>query len=260
MLKHKIALVTGSTSGIGLAVARELAAQNATVLINGLIDLAEGIALANTIAEEFSIACHFFPCDLSQTESINHLMDTIFDEFGRIDILVNNAGIQYTSPIEEFPVEQWDKIISINLSSAFHTIRRTIPYMQENCWGRIINIASVHGLVASINKAAYVSAKHGIVGLTKVVALENANHGVTVNAICPGWVETQLIRRQIDDIAQRDGVDYETAKKELVSAKQPLHSMTLPHQIGAWVTFLCSEAASTTTGSSIAIDGGWTAQ
>jgi 3-hydroxybutyrate dehydrogenase len=197
---------------------------------------------------------------MRRPDEIVEMVADAAERFGSVDILVNNAGIQHTAPIEKFPVEQWDAIQSIMLSSAFHTIRAALPYMQRAGWGRIINTASVHGLVASVNKAAYVSAKHGLVGLTKVVALENADRGITCNAICPGWVETPLIRQQIEDIAERDGLMIDEAKVELVRHKQPSKQFVQPEQIGAYAVFLCSDAAAQITGASLPIDGGWTAQ
>ena len=202
----------------------------------------------------------YSPADMRRPDEIVEMVADAAERFGSVDILVNNAGIQHTAPIEKFPVEQWDAIQSIMLSSAFHTIRAALPYMQRAGWGRIINTASVHGLVASVNKAAYVSAKHGLVGLTKVVALENADRGITCNAICPGWVETPLIRQQIEDIAERDGLMIDEAKVELVRHKQPSKQFVQPEQIGAYAVFLCSDAAAQITGASLPIDGGWTAQ
>lgn len=260
MLQGKVALITGSTSGIGLGAAHVLAKSGINLVLHGLMDQQDGLALTQSFEAEYGIKAIFDSADLSDANAIDKLMDCVLDEMGSVDILVNNAGIQHTSAIEDFPKNKWDAIIAINLSSAFHTMHRAIPVMQKNGWGRIINIASVHGLVASLNKSAYVAAKHGIVGLTKVAALENANKGITANSICPGWVETPLINKQIEDIAQTKGVSMEQAKVELITAKQPLSKMAQPSQIGELILFLCSDAAASITGTSMPIDGAWTAQ
>ena len=260
MLQGKVALITGSTSGIGLGAAHVLAKNGINVVLHGLMNQQDGLALAQSFEAEYGIKAIFDSADLSDADAINTLMDRVLDEMGSVDILVNNAGIQHTSTIEDFPKAKWDAIIAINLSSAFHTMHKAIPVMQKNGWGRIINIASVHGLVASLNKSAYVAAKHGVVGLTKVAALENANKGITANSICPGWVETPLINKQIEDIAQTKGVTMEQAKVELITAKQPLSKMAQPSQIGELILFLCSDAAASITGTSMPIDGAWTAQ
>jgi len=260
MLQGKVALITGSTSGIGLGAAHVLAKSGINVVLHGLMDEKEGLALAESFRKEYGVNAIFDSADMSNSEAIDALMDRVISEMGSIDILVNNAGIQHTETIENFPKAKWDAIIAINLSSAFHTMQKALPVMQQNGWGRIINIASVHGLVASLNKSAYVAAKHGIVGLTKVAALENANKGITANSICPGWVETPLINQQIEDIAKTKGVDMEEAKVELITAKQPLAKMAQPSQIGELILFLCSDAAASITGTSLPIDGAWTAQ
>lgn len=260
MLQGKVALITGSTSGIGLGAAHVLAKSGINIVLHGLMPEEEGIALAQTFESKYKIKAMFDSADLANSDAIEHLMDRVLEEMGSIDILINNAGIQHTATIEEFPKPKWDAIIAINLSSAFHTMQRAIPVMQKNNWGRIINIASVHGLVASVNKSAYVAAKHGIVGLTKVAALENASKGITANSICPGWVETPLINKQIEDIAETKGIDMEQAKVELITAKQPLPQMSQPSQIGELILFLCSDAAASITGASMPIDGAWTAQ
>ena len=218
------------------------------------------LAIARELADAHGVEVHYSDADMSKPDEVTGLIDAAVSAWGRIDIVVNNAGIQHTAPIESFPVEKWDAIQAIMLGSAFHTMRRAVPHMQEQGWGRIINTASAHGLVASPNKAAYVAAKHGLVGLTKVVALENADRGITCNAICPGWVETPLIRRQIEDIAERDGISIDAAKVELVRHKQPSRAFVQPEQIGAMAVYLCSDAASQITGTSLSIDGGWTAQ
>ena len=260
-LTGKSAVVTGSTSGIGLASAEALAAQGANVLINGLVsDPAEGQEIAERIAKAHGVKTLFHGANMMKPEEIGDMVETAARTFGSVDILMNNAGIQHTASVEEFPLEKWDAIIAINLSAAFHASRVALPYMQKKGWGRIINTASVHGVVASVQKAAYVAAKHGIVGLTKVIALENADKGITCNAICPGWVNTPLIQQQIKDLAAREGVSIEEGTKRLIGAKQPSKGFVQPEQIGAVVAFLCSDAASQTTGISMPIDGGWTAQ
>jgi len=260
MLKNKVALVTGSTSGIGLATAKVLAKARVNLVLNGLMSDAEGNKLAKELENEFAIRAIFDGADLSNPDEIKNMMSRSIYELGAIDILVNNAGIQHTAPIESFPQQKWNDIIAINLSSAFHTTQGAINSMKKSKWGRIINIASVHGLVGSVNKSAYVAAKHGLVGLTKVSALELAGSGITVNAICPGWVETPLINQQIEDIATQQNIDISEAKKALITAKQPLPEMASPSQIGEFVLFLCSDAASAITGSSLPIDGAWTSQ
>lgn len=260
MVKGKVALVTGSTSGIGLATAHVLARNGINLVVHGLMDQAEGEALSQEFADKYNIKTTFSNADLTNEAAIDELVDDAKQKLGGIDILVNNAGIQHTASIEDFPVDKWNAIIAINLSSAFHTMRKCLPDMQAKGWGRIVNIASVHGLVASVNKCAYVAAKHGIVGLTKVAALENAAKGITINAICPGWVETPLINKQIEDVAANKGLSIEDAKVELITAKQPLPKMANPEHIGELITFLCSDAGSSITGSSLPIDGAWTAQ
>lgn len=259
-LEGKSAVVTGSTSGIGHAIAAALAAAGARVMLNGIEVQAEGDGIAGALEEAYGVEVLYSPADMARPDEVSALIGQATDAFGGVDILVNNAGIQHTAPVEEFPPDKWDAIIAIMLSSAFHAIRRTVPHMQRNGWGRIINTASAHGLVASVNKAAYVSAKHGLVGLTKVVALENADRGITCNAICPGWVETPLIRQQIEDIAEREGISIDAAKVELVRHKQPSKQFVQPEQIGAYAAFLCSDAAAQITGAALPIDGGWTAQ
>lgn len=259
-LDGRIAVVTGSTSGIGRAIAAALAGAGARVVINGIEPPEEGERIADEIARLHQTETRYSNADMSRPEQVRGLIDEAAATFGSVDILVNNAGIQHTAPIQEFPPEKWDAILAIMLTAAFHSIRQALPHMHSGGWGRIINIASAHGLVASPNKAAYVSAKHGLVGLTKVVALENAERGVTSNTICPGWVETPLIRQQIDDLAEREGLSIEDAKVELVRHKQPSRTFVQPEQIGAMATWLCSEEASQVTGASLSIDGGWTAQ
>lgn len=260
-LKDKTAVISGSTSGIGLAIAEALAAQGANILINGLVSQpAEGAAIAESLAQQHGVKAIFHGADMRQPEQIAAMIQTAADAFGSIDVLVNNAGIQHTAATEDFPPQQWEAIIGINLSAAFYASRAALPYMQRQSWGRIINTASVHGLVASVHKAAYVAAKHGLVGLTKVIALENADKGITCNAICPGWVDTPLIQQQIQDLADRENMTLEEARKRLVGAKQPSQTFVQPAQLGALAVFLCSEAASQLTGAALPMDGGWTAQ
>lgn len=259
-LKGRTAIVTGSTSGIGHAIATSLAGAGAGVMLNGIESQAEGDEMARALANEQGVDARYSAADMSRPNEVVALVEETASAFGNVDILVNNAGIQYTAPIEEFPVDKWDAIQSIMLGSAFHAIRSVIPRMQARGWGRIINTSSVHGLVASVNKAAYVSAKHGLVGLTKVVALENAGRGITCNAICPGWVETPLVQRQIEDLATREGLAIEEAREELLRPKQPSHQFVQPDQVGSLAVYLCSDAASQITGTTLSIDGGWTAQ
>jgi len=260
MLKGKTALITGSTSGIGLATAHVLAEHGINVVMHGLMNETEGIALATEFATKYKVKTLFDDANLMSSDAIATFMDRAVEVMGSIDILVNNAGIQHTESVDTFPTNKWDAIIAINLTAAFHTIQKSLPSMKTNGWGRIINIASVHGLVGSINKAAYVAAKHGIIGLTKVVALENAEKNITVNAICPGWVDTPLINSQISDIAEQQKVSFEQAKYNLVTAKQPLPEMMDPRKIGEFILFLCSDNASSITGASLPMDGAWTAQ
>jgi len=260
MLKGRVAVVTGSTSGIGLAIARALAAQGADIVLNGFGDAADIEEIRSGIAAEFGVGATYIAADMSRPEEAAGLVRTAQDDFGSCDILVNNAGMQHTAPIEEFPVDAWDAIIALNLSQAFHTIRATIPMMYARGWGRIVNIASVHGRVASINKAAYVSAKHGLVGLTKVVALEAAGRGVTCNAICPGWVLTPLIQKQVDIRAAEKDLTNEEAMVDLLAEKQPSRQFVTTEQIGGLAVFLCSPAADQITGQELGIDGGWSVQ
>lgn len=259
-LEGRGALVTGSTSGIGRAIAAALAEAGANVVVHGIEGREEGEAVATALAEGGGGEVRYVAADLTDPAAAERLVGEAAAAFGGVDILVNNAGIQHTAPIESFAPEKWDTIIALMLSAAFHTTRLAIPAMQRAGWGRVINIASSHGLVASPNKSAYIAAKHGLVGLTKVVALENAAIGVTANAICPGWVETPLIRPQIEAIAERDGVSVDEAKVELVRHKQPSHRFVQPEQIGTMAVFLCSDAAAQITGAALSVDGGWTAQ
>ena len=256
MLKNKTALVTGSTSGIGLGIAKQLAKQGANIILNGFGEY----AAVKAEIEALGVKVGYNGADMSKPADIEAMMAYATAEFGGVDILVNNAGIQHVSPIETFPTEKWDAVIAINLSSAFHTTRLAIPSMRAKNWGRIINIASAHGLVASANKTAYVAAKHGIVGLTKAVALEVATTGVTVNAICPGWVLTPLVQAQIDTRAANEKITVEQATKELLGEKEPSLQFTTTEQLGELAVFMCSPAADNVRGVAWAADGGWTAQ
>ncbi|MCW5663620.1 MAG: 3-hydroxybutyrate dehydrogenase [Piscinibacter sp.] len=260
MLKGKTALVTGSTSGIGLGVAECLAAQGANIVLNGFGDAEGPKAQVAAAGKAHGIRVGYHGADMSKPAEIEAMMAYAAKEFGGVDILVNNAGIQHVANVEDFPVEKWDAIIAINLSSAFHTMRLAIPAMRAKNWGRVINIASAHGLVASAQKSAYVAAKHGIVGLTKATALETATTGVTVNAICPGWVLTPLVQKQIDARAAAGGLPVDEAKRQLLGEKQPSLQFTTPRQLGELAVFLCSSAGDNVKGVAWAVDGGWTAQ
>ena len=256
MLKGKTAVVTGSTSGIGLGIAKALAEQGANIMMNGFGE--KDAAIAEVKA--YGVEVEYHGADMSKPAEIEDMMRTAEKRFGGVDILVNNAGIQHVANVEDFPVDRWDAIIAINLSSAFHTSRMALPGMKQRNWGRIINLASVHGLVGSAQKSAYVAAKHGIVGLTKVTALETAQTGVTCNAICPGWVLTPLVQKQVDARAEKDQVSNDEAKKRLLSEKQPSGEFVSPEQIAALAVFFCSPAASQIRGVAWNMDGGWVAQ
>lgn len=256
MIKNKNALVTGSTSGIGLGIAKALASQGVNIMMNGFGEVEESI----TQVALFGSRVEYHNADLSKLSDIESLMKATEATLGRIDILVNNAGIQHVSNLEDFKVEHWDAIIAINLSVAFHTTRMALPRMRAANWGRIINMASVHGLVASVNKSAYVAAKHGIVGLTKVTALETATTGITCNAICPGWVRTQLALKQVDDKAIVMGISTEEATKLALGEKEPSMQFTTTEDIGQLALFFCSAAANNVRGVAWNMDGGWTAQ
>lgn len=258
-LKGKVALVTGSTSGIGHAVAKRLAEQGANIMINGIADDAV-VKAALAEIEALGVKAAFCGADLSTAEGAEELVREAEKALGPVDVLVNNAGIQHTDLIEDFPPEKWDFILSLMLTSPYHLIRHTIKGMKSRGWGRIVNIASAHGKVASAKKSAYVSAKHGLVGLTKVVGLEAAGTGVTCNAVCPGWVLTPLVQKQIDALAQNENLSQEDAKKKLLMEKQPSGQFVLPEQIGGMVSYLCSDDAAQITGTALSIDGGWTAQ
>ena len=260
MLKGKTALVTGSTSGIGLGIACRLAAQGAHVVLNGFGDVEGPKAEVAAAGKAHGVRVGYHGADMSKPAEIEAMMAYAAKDFGGVDILVNNAGIQHVANVEDFPVEKWDAIIAINLSSAFHAMRLAIPAMRKKNWGRIINIASAHGLVASAQKSAYVAAKHGIVGLTKVAALENATTGITVNAICPGWVLTPLVQKQIDARMVEQKLSAEAAKASLLGEKQPSMEFVTPAQLGDLAAFLCSSGADQVRGAAWAMDGGWTAQ
>ena len=259
MLQDHTVVITGATSGIGLGLAEAFAAAGCRIVINGIVTTQESEALVARL-QQHGTEVLYHPADLADPKQCVGLIEATEARFGAVDILINNAGIQYVASVEEFPPDRWDAILAINLSAAFHTIRAVLPAMQKSGWGRIINIASTHGLVASIHKAAYVAAKHGLVGLTKVVALENAMRGITCNAICPGWVLTPLVEQQIDDRARESGTSKEDAMRELLREKQPTEKFTTVEDIAALAIFLCSSAASNITGASLPIDGGWTAQ
>ena len=259
-LSNKVAVVTGSTSGIGLGIARALAAAGANVLLNGFGDKALIEKLLAEFGSRYKVRVGYSAADMSRPAEIAAMVAQAAGELGGVDILVNNAGIQHVAPVEEFPLEKWDAVIAINLSAAFHAIRAAVPHMKARKWGRIVNIASTHGLVASAHKAAYVAAKHGILGLTKVVALETATTGITCNAICPGWVLTPLVQKQIDDRAEREKITPDAAKMKLLGEKQPSLEFATPDEIGAAALFLCSQAAAQIRGIALPVDGGWTAQ
>lgn len=256
MLKGKTALVTGSTSGIGLGIAQALARQGANIMLNGFGD----VQAAQASVAALGVAVDYHGADMSKPQEIADLVQACESRFGAVDILVNNAGIQHVALVEEFPVDRWDAIIAINLSSAFHTTRLTMAGMKARGWGRVLNIASTHGLVASAQKSAYVASKHGIVGFTKAVALETATTGVTVNAICPGWVLTPLVQKQVDARAAAEGISVQEAQVRLLGEKQPSLQFTTPQQLGELAVFLCSEAANNIRGAAFNVDGGWVAQ
>lgn len=260
MLSGKVALVTGSTSGIGLGIARALAADRADILLNGFGDKGLVDRLITELSARYKVNVSHSAADMSKPAEIEAMVDQAARELGGVDILVNNAGIQHVAPVEEFPVDKWDAVIAINLSAAFHAIRAALPQMKARNWGRIVNVASTHGLVASAHKAAYVASKHGILGLTKVVALETATTGITCNAICPGWVLTPLVQKQIDDLGRRENLAPDAARMKLLGEKQPSCEFATPEQIGAAALFLCSQAAAQIRGIALPVDGGWTAQ
>jgi 3-hydroxybutyrate dehydrogenase len=260
MLSGKSAIVTGSTSGIGLGIAEKLAQAGCRVLLNGLGDRAAIEQIRSRLAKQNGVDVHFYGADLTKPDEVHELVRFAQDALGEVDILVNNAGVQHVAPIMEFPVDRWDYLLALNLSAVFHCMRELLPGMLKRDWGRIINISSVHGLVASVNKAAYVASKHGVVGLTKVAALETAETGVTVNAIAPGWVLTPLVEAQIRARAASEEKSFDQARLELLAEKQPSRQFVTPAQIGDLVIFLCSPAADQIRGQTIGVDGGWTAQ
>ncbi len=259
MLKGKTALVTGSTSGIGQGIAQALAARGANIILNGFGDAAEIEALRSRIASEHGVTVRYQAADMASAEAIAAMMKDAIAEFGAVDVLVNNAGIQHVAPVEDFPVDKWNAILAINLSAAFHTVRSAVPGMKARNWGRIINIASAHALVASPFKSAYVAAKHGIAGFTKTVALELAEHGITANAICPGYVLTPLVEKQIPDTARARGISEAQVVRTVLLAAQPTREFVTVEQVAALALFLAGDAAGSMTGAVIPIDGGWTA-
>jgi 3-hydroxybutyrate dehydrogenase len=260
MLAEKSALITGSTSGIGLAIARALAGAGCNIVLNGFGNVDEIESLRRGIEKEYSVRAQYSTADMTKPAEIKIMVENALATFGGVDILVNNAGIQHVAPIDEFPIEKWDAIIAVDLSSAFHTTRAVLPVMKAKRWGRIINIASAHGLVASPFKSAYVAAKHGVVGLTKVISLEVAEQGITCNAICPGYVQTPLVEGQIEDTAKARGISREAVMRDVLLAAQPTKQFVQPGHIGSLVVYLASNAAASITGSALTIDGGWTAQ
>ena len=260
MLKNKNAIITGSTSGIGLAIAYAFAAEGCNIMLNGFGERAAIDAEIAEIKKKFGVKVEYSSADMSKPAEIKSMVEACEKNFGSVDILVNNAGIQFTAPVTEFPEEKWDAILAINLSSAFHSARAALPMMQKNNFGRIINIASVHGLVASKNKAAYVAAKHGIVGLTKVIALENAESNITCNAICPGWVYTPLVQKQIADKAKAENITEQQAADLMLGEKQPNKKFITTDQLGAFAVFLAGENGASMTGEIITMSGGWLAQ
>lgn len=259
-LKNKSAVVTGSTSGIGQGIAEALAAQGCNILFNGFGDQSAIDKLVADTAKTFGVKTAYSNADMTKPAEIRDMVAKAATAFGSVDILVNNAGIQFTGAIETYPEDKWDTIIAINLSALFHSTKAVIPHMKKGKFGRIVNIASVHGLVASAEKSAYVAAKHGVVGLTKVTALELANENITCNAICPGWVLTPLVEKQIADRMAKEGTDRDTTVKKMLGEKQPKTQFITTTQLGQLAVFLCSDAASVLTGASYVMDGGWTAQ
>jgi 3-hydroxybutyrate dehydrogenase len=258
-LEGETAIVTGSTSGIGLGIARALAQRGANVVLNGFGDPGEVEIVRAALAMEHDIEVTFDGADMSRPEAVGRMIEAATAHFGRVDVLVNNAGIQHVSPLEDFPPAKWDAILAINLSAAFHTTRAVFAGMKARRWGRIVNIASAHALIASPYKAAYVAAKHGVLGLTKVTALEGAEHGITCNAICPGYVWTPLVEKQIDDQARSHGIAREQVIRDVLLVNQPTKTFATVEEIGALTAFLCTDAAASITGTALPVDGGWTA-
>ncbi|MEO8386312.1 MAG: 3-hydroxybutyrate dehydrogenase [Betaproteobacteria bacterium] len=259
MLKGKNAVVTGSTSGIGLGIAEGFAKEGINLVLNGFGDAAEIEKLRAGLASKYGVKVLYDGADMSKPEQIEVMMRKAASALGGVDILVNNAGIQHVAPVEEFPLAKWDAIIAINLSSAFHTTRMAVPYMKSKNWGRIVNIASAHALVASPFKSAYVASKHGIMGFTKTIALEVAEHGITVNAVCPGYVLTPLVLAQIPDTAKARGITEEQVKRDVLLAAQPTKQFVTVEQVAGTTVFLCTDAAASITGTNISVEGGWTA-
>ena len=259
-LAGKTAIVTGSTSGIGLGIAQSFAAAGMNVMLNGFGNMEEIEKIRTELAMTYDVRTAYSAADMSKPAEIAKMVEEAHKAFGRVDVLVNNAGIQHVEAIETFPPEKWDAIIAINLSSAFHATRAVVPEMKTRKWGRIINIASAHGLVASPFKSAYVAAKHGIVGFTKAIALETAEHGITVNAICPGYVLTPLVQKQIPETARARGITEEQVIKDVLLHAQPTRQFVTTEQLGALAVFLCTDAAASMTGTALPVDGGWTAQ
>lgn len=260
MNKNKNALITGSTSGIGLATAEVLAEAGFNLMLNGLESAVEGDALARRLSDQFGCRVFYCQADLSQPEEVIRLTDTATDHLGQVDVLINNAGIQYTESLANFPLEKWQQIQAINLTAPFLAMQQLMPQMQSNGWGRVINIASVHGLVASANKSAYCAAKHGLVGMTKVAAIEYAESNMTANCICPGWTDTPILNHQFNVYAEANNLSFEEAQRGLVKTKAPYPELINPQAIGQMILFLCSDAARAMTGTALPIDGGWTAQ
>ncbi|MFZ3081557.1 3-hydroxybutyrate dehydrogenase [Rhodoferax ferrireducens] len=259
MLAGKTALITGSTSGIGLGIAEQLAKNGANIVLNGMGDAVEIETTRARLEAAYPVKVRFHGADMSQPEAIEAMFQSVDAEFGGVDILVNNAGIQYVAPVDEFPTPKWDAILAINLTSAFHTTRLALPHMKKQQWGRIIQVASAHALVASPFKSAYVAAKHGIAGLTKTVALEVAELGITVNAVCPGYVWTPLVEKQIPETAQARGITEAEVIQNVLLTAQPTKKFVTVEQVAALASFLASEVAASITGAVIPIDGGWTA-
>jgi len=259
MCSGKSAIITGSTSGIGLSIAHHFAAEGANVMLNGFGDAGEIEKLRAEIADGHNVKVLYNPADMTKPSEIVDMVAQAESEFGNVDIVVNNAGIQFVAPVEEFPVEKWDAIIAINLSSAFHTTRAVVPVMKKKGWGRIVNIASAHALVASPFKSAYVAAKHGIAGFTKTVALEVAEHGITVNAVCPGYVMTPLVEKQIPEQAKARGITEQQVISDVLLAAQPTKKFVTVEELSGVVSFLCTDSAKSITGAMLPVDGGWTA-
>jgi 3-hydroxybutyrate dehydrogenase len=260
MLKGKSAIVTGSTSGIGLGIAEAFAREGMNLVINGSRNTPEAEEIRNRLASTYGVKVVFLPADMGKVAAVEEFVKKSVEAIGPIDILVNNAGMQHVCPIEDFPVEKWDQIIALNLSAAFHTTRLVIPGMKQKGWGRIVNVASAHALVASPFKSAYVAAKHGILGLTKTVALEVAEKGITCNAVCPGYVLTPLVEKQIPDTAKARGITIEEVKRDVLLKAQPTKQFVTVEQVAGTTVFLCGDAAASITGTHIAIEGGWVAQ